>query len=96
MKTVLIIIQIVTQYFGDFCESSWSFQHAHLYLTIFDFLFVGGALGATITFARRVGKEIAPVHKPRAKIFSFLGIVIFQFFQNVSRKQSKGYDPRQS
>lgn len=84
MKTVIILIQIITQYFGDFCESSWSFQHAHLYLTIFDYLFVGGALGATITFARRVGKEIAPIHKPRAKIWSFLGILIFQLIQNVS------------
>ena len=84
MKTVLIFIQIITQYTGDFCESSWSFQHAHLYLTIFDIVFVGGALGATIRFARRVGSEVAPVHKPRAKIWCFLGIVVFQLFQNVS------------
>lgn len=84
LKSILILVQIITQYFGDYCESSWSFHHAHLYLTIIDYVFVGGALGATIRFARRVGSEIDASHKGRAKIWSFLGILIFQLIQNVS------------
>jgi hypothetical protein len=84
LKTVIIVIQIITQYYGDFCESSFSPKHAHLYLLLADYLFVGGALGATIRFYRRLRYDCAPIHKPAAKIFSFIGIVIFQLVQNVS------------
>ena len=84
LKSILIIIQIITQYFGDFCESSFSPKHAHLYLTLADWLFVGGALGATIRFSARVRPDVAPIHKPRAKIYSFIGIILFQLIQNVS------------
>ena len=100
LKTVLVIVQIITQYFGVYCENSFSPHHAHLYLTIIDYLFVGGALGATIRFFRRMVKEISPVHKPRPKIWSFLGIfslsdhtgsdlpyscVYLEFYRNVFR-----------
>jgi hypothetical protein len=85
LKTIIIIIQIVTQYYGDFCESSFSPKHAHLYLLLADYLFVGGALGATIRFYRRLRTDVAPIHKPKAKIFSFIGIVIFQLIQGVCK-----------
>ena len=104
LKTIIISIQIVTQYYNEcvyktwfflrhdanllfvfsFCESSFSPKHAHLYLLIADYLFVGGALGATIRFYRRLRHDCAPIHKPGAKIYSFIGIVIFQLIQNVS------------
>lgn len=83
LKTVLVVIQIITQYFGVYCENSFSPKHAHLYLTLVDYIFVGGALGATIQFFRRLRTECAPIHKPRAKIFSFLGIVVFQIIQDL-------------
>jgi hypothetical protein len=83
LKTIIIVIQIVTQYYNDFCESSFSPKHAHLYLTLADYLFVGGALGATIGFYRRLRNESAPIHKPKAKIISFIGIIIFQIIQGV-------------
>jgi hypothetical protein len=83
LKTIIIVIQIVTQYYNDFCESSFSPKHAHLYLTLADYLFVGGALGATIGFYGRLRNECAPIHKPKAKIISFIGIIIFQIIQGV-------------
>ena len=84
-KTLFVIVQIVTQYFQDYCEGSWSPKHAHLYLFIVDILLIGGALGATIRFFRRLVNECGSHHKPRAKVISFIGIVAFQFIQNVSQ-----------
>lgn len=85
LKTILITVEIITQYFDDYCESSWSPKHAHLYLTIADYLFIGGATGAMYKFYSRVRKECAPVHRPRPKIFSFFGILFFQMIQDVSQ-----------
>lgn len=44
LKSILIMLQIITQYFGDFCESSFSIHHAHLWLTLADLLFVSASL----------------------------------------------------
>ncbi|KYG47210.1 hypothetical protein M433DRAFT_86145, partial [Acidomyces richmondensis BFW] len=82
-KTVFVTIQIITQYFGVYCENSMSPKHAHLWLFLADLLFIGGAFGATIQFVRRLIKEIDPVHKARAKIFSFVGIMAFQLLQDL-------------
>ncbi|EMC99053.1 hypothetical protein BAUCODRAFT_146038 [Baudoinia panamericana UAMH 10762] len=82
-KFLLIVVQIITQYFGVYCENSFSPKHAHLWLALLDFLFVGGALGATINFCRRLAKEKAvdPIHGGRWKVYSFLGIILFQILQ---------------
>lgn len=79
------MIQIITQYFGVYCENSFSPKYAHLWLFLADLLFIGGAIGAVIKFFRRMGKEkaIDLIHKPRAKIWSFIGILIFQIVQGV-------------
>jgi len=84
LKTILVICQIVTQYYGVYCESSFKPDHAHLWLTLIDYFFVGGALGAVLRFTRRVRKEAAPIHKVRAKVFSIVGIIVFQIIQDVS------------
>ena len=83
LKTLIIIVQIVTQYFGDFCESSFSPKHAHLWLTLADYLFVGGALGATIKFSMRFKKDYPPEARARQKVWTFLGILFFQIIQDV-------------
>lgn len=83
-KLVFVVIQIVTQYYRVYCESSWSPKYAHIWLFIADILFIGGALGATIKFFRRLKTEISPVHRGVAKVYSFIGIVAFQILQGVS------------
>ena len=85
-KTVFTVIQIITQYYHVYCENSFSPKYAHLWLTITDYVLIGGALGATIKFIQRMGKgkAIAKEHKGRAKVFSFIGILIFQILQGVS------------
>ena len=85
-KTIFTIIQIITQYYRVYCENSYAIKYAHLWLTLADFLLIGGALGATIKFIQRMGKEgaIAKEHKGRAKVFSFIGILLFQLIQGVS------------
>lgn len=83
-KTILIIIEIITQYFGVYCENSFSFKHARLWLTLADYIFVGGATGAVIKFYLRVKPECAPIHRAGAKIWTFLGILFFQIIQDVS------------
>jgi hypothetical protein len=86
-KLVLSVIQIITQYFGVYCENSMSPKYAHLWLFLVDMLFVGGAFGAVIGFARRLAKEkvIDKSHRSRPKILSLLGILIFQILQDVSQ-----------
>jgi hypothetical protein len=48
---------------------------------LFDIFVVGGAVSAVIRFERRLKNEIGPKHKSFAKLLSFKGMVIFQFFQ---------------
>lgn len=83
-KLVFVVVQIITQDKGVYCENSFSPKYAHLWLFLADILFVGGALGATIKFFRRMSKEIAPVHSASAKTWSFIGIIAFQIIQGVS------------
>lgn len=83
-KTVFVVIEVVTQYYGDYCMGSWSPKHAHLYLFIADIMLIGGALGATMRFFGRMRTECALEHKPRPKVWSFVGIVLFQIIQDVS------------
>jgi len=92
-KTVFVIIQIITQYAGVYCENSMSPKYAHLWLFLADLLFIGGAFGATIQFFRRLINEIDPVHKPRAKVISFVGIMIFQLLQGVREFPLKIHNP---
>ncbi|KAL9095376.1 MAG: hypothetical protein Q9165_002247 [Trypethelium subeluteriae] len=82
-KTIITVIQIITQYYGVYCENSFSPKYAHLWLTLIDVLFVGGALGATVRFYRRLAKDIDPVHKGRPKFFSYIGIIAFQVLQGI-------------
>ncbi|KAK0865969.1 hypothetical protein LTS02_005064 [Friedmanniomyces endolithicus] len=74
-KTIFTIIQIITQYFHVFCENSFSPKYAHIWLMLADFLFIGGALGATIKFFQRMGAKehaIDRSHGAKAKIFGKL------------------------
>ncbi|KAK4561800.1 hypothetical protein LTR86_004479 [Recurvomyces mirabilis] len=84
-KLVFVVIQIVTQYYHVYCENSFSPKYAHLWLTIADFLFVGGALGAAIKFVQRMGKAKAfnINQKVRAKVYSYIGILVFQMLQDI-------------
>ncbi|KAI9661225.1 MAG: hypothetical protein M1821_009552 [Bathelium mastoideum] len=82
-KTIITVIQIITQFYGVYCENSFSPKFAHLWLTLIDYLFVGGALGATISFYRRLAPEVDPSHKGKPKFFSFIGIIIFQVLQGL-------------
>ncbi|KAF2766076.1 hypothetical protein EJ03DRAFT_338636 [Teratosphaeria nubilosa] len=83
-KLVLIVIQIVTQYYHVFCENSMSPKHAHLWIFLFDIFFVGGAFEGVTSFAKRMGKEgaISASHRARGRILTLLGIVIFQVLQD--------------
>lgn len=83
------MIQIITQYYGVYCENSMSPKYAHLWLFLADLLFIGGAFGATMAFYRRLAKEIGPTHKAKAKVISFVGIVAFQIIQGVSLYSSR-------
>ncbi|KAK0996964.1 hypothetical protein LTR54_010041 [Friedmanniomyces endolithicus] len=86
-KTIFTIIQITTQYFHVYCENSFSPKYAHIWLTLADFLFIGGALGATIKFFQRMGAKEHAIdrnHGAKAKIWCFIGILIFQMLQDVS------------
>ncbi|TKA71383.1 hypothetical protein B0A55_04027 [Friedmanniomyces simplex] len=85
-KLAFTIIQIVTQYFRVYCENSFSPKYAHIWLTLADFLLIGGALGATIKFFQRMGTKenaIDRSHGARAKIWTFVGILIFQMLQDI-------------
>ncbi len=84
LKTVLIVIEIATQYYGDYCIGNFSPKHAHLYLFLADLLFVGGALGATMKFTQRFKGQYQNVAERRikAKIWTFLGIIFFQIIQD--------------
>ncbi|KAK5701279.1 hypothetical protein LTR17_022736 [Elasticomyces elasticus] len=85
-KTVLVVIQIVTQIEHVYCENSFSPKYAHLYLTLVDYFFVGGALGAAIKFYQRMGrkeKAISIDRGSKAKIWSFLGVLVFQILQDI-------------
>ncbi|KAK0248126.1 hypothetical protein LTR91_014958 [Friedmanniomyces endolithicus] len=85
-KTIFTIIQITTQFFHVYCENSFSPKYAHIWLTIADFLFIGGALGATIKFFQRMGAKEHAIdrgHGAKAKIWAFIGILIFQMLQDL-------------
>ncbi|KAK0877209.1 hypothetical protein LTR87_008933 [Friedmanniomyces endolithicus] len=85
-KTTFTIIQITTQYFHIYCENSFSPKYAHIWLTLADFLFIGGALGATIKFFQRMGAKEHTIdrgHGAKAKIWCFIGILIFQMLQDL-------------
>lgn len=81
---IFTIIEIVTQYYGEYCSNSFSPNHAHLWLFLAGILIVAGALEATGAFAKRMKSEMTGTHKERAKIYSFLGIIFFQIIQGVS------------
>lgn len=83
-KLLFVIVQIITQQFHVYCESSFSPKYAHLWLFLADLLFIGGALGATIKFTSRMKTEVKPEHKGKAKVYSFIGIILFQILQGVS------------
>ena len=82
-KLVFVVIQIVTQYYGVYCENSFSPKYAHLWLFLADILLIGGALGAAVRFARRMRTEITPEHRRRPKVISFIGIIAFQIIQGI-------------
>ena len=85
---IFTIIEIVTQYYGEYCSNSFSPNHAHLWLFLASILIVAGALEATGAFAKRMKSEMTGTHKERAKIYSFLGIIFFQIIQGVSLPRS--------
>ncbi|KAK5118293.1 hypothetical protein LTR62_002806 [Meristemomyces frigidus] len=84
-KLVLVVIEIFTQCFHVYCENSFSPKYAHLWLTIIDLLFVGSALGPCIRLVQRLGKAKAfqANQAVRAKVWTFIGILIFQPLQGV-------------
>ncbi|KAK5127961.1 hypothetical protein LTR85_005078 [Meristemomyces frigidus] len=82
-KSVFVVVQIITQQFHVYCESSWSPKYAHVWLLIADILFIGGALGATVKFYQRMKTEVNTVHRCQAKVYSFIGIVAFQILQGI-------------
>jgi hypothetical protein len=88
LKLTFTVITIVTQYFHKYCENSFSPKYAHLWLTLVDFLILGGAFTAVTKFAQKLGKEkrFQRAQKIRAKVFSYLGILIFQMLQGVSAR----------
>jgi hypothetical protein len=85
---VFSVIEITTQYYGEYCSNSFSPKHAHLWLFLAGIFIVAGALEATGAFARRMKTEMSGKHHERAKIYSFLGIIFFQIIQGVSVSQT--------
>ena len=92
-KLVLTLITILTQYYDVYCENNWAPKFAHLWLTLADWLFIGGALGASMSFGGRLMREkLVPAahHRMHLKTYSLAAFVLMQYIQDVSDRPQPG------
>ncbi|KAF2116251.1 organic solute transporter Ostalpha-domain-containing protein [Lophiotrema nucula] len=82
-KTLSAIAEIATQAGRVYCTNSLSPKYAHIYIDLINYLVIGGAISAVFHFYFRLKKEIPAHHHAAAKLWTFKGMVLFQFFQDI-------------
>lgn len=81
--TAAAIIEIATQAGHVFCAGSLRPRHAHLWVQIIEIIALVIAVPNVILFEIRMKKYIDPRHRSAAKLWSFKGLVILQFIQQI-------------
>lgn len=78
------IVEIITQAAGRYCQSSFSFAYAHIWVKIISYIALPVGIIAVVQFYMRIRHEPhVRAHRTTQKIWAFKGVLLFNFFQSV-------------
>ncbi|KAF3936692.1 hypothetical protein ABW19_dt0200482 [Dactylella cylindrospora] len=80
IRVVTTFITLVTQWYGVYCEDSWSGQFAHVYIIVIVFVMIAVALYVLVAFYTALKQELDP-YRPFLKFLSIKLVIFFVFWQ---------------
>ncbi|KAF8629429.1 hypothetical protein AX15_003476 [Amanita polypyramis BW_CC] len=82
VRPVTTLIAVLLNYFGLYCESSWSLHWGHIYISAAVSISVTVAMFCLVQFYVSVSKLLAP-RQPLLKLFSIKAVVFLTFWQSI-------------
>lgn len=82
IRVVSTFVSLATQWFGLYCEDSWSPAFAHLWITIIIILMISISLYVLVAFYTALKDELDP-YRPFLKFCSIKLVIFFSFWQMI-------------